>query len=200
MRNILITTVGLLLILSQVSLGQVKNQSSYFALRAGYLQTITDVTSSRGNTFLRGMGNRDSFYGGVFYHRNIARFVAYRMELNYQQKGVESQDLSGNVLLQRRFHYAGLTPLIGITPLSGLGLYVGPEANLRVGNAPLGRNAVPIEVGISGRIAYRYKWIGVEVGYFRAFNEFAAIELGQDLRFGLKNRTWQVGLFLVPNG
>jgi hypothetical protein len=39
----------------------------------------------------------------------------------------------------------------------------------------------------------------VEVGYFKAFNEFTSIDLGSDVRFGLKNTTWQAGLFFVPN-
>jgi hypothetical protein len=184
---------------NQLSFGQSKKQLSYFAFRAGYLQTKIDLTSSRSNTYLGGIANRNSFYGGVFYHNNVTRFLAYRIELNYQQKGVENQDFSGNVLFQRRFHYVGVTPLVGITPITGLGLYIGPEANVRLGRVPLGRSENPIEVGISSRVAYRYKWIGVEVGYFKAFNKFTSIELGPDLQFGMKNRTWQAGLFFTPN-
>lgn len=82
---------------------------------------------------------------------------------------------------------------------------MGPEANVYLGQsverANYGPNATPIEFGITSRLSYRYKWIGLEVSYFEASNEYKSFNLGSgDLgtRFGFKNRTWQAGLLLVP--
>lgn len=189
--------MGLLLVTSTVALGQVTSKQSYFGLRAGYLRASTQQTSSVFNVNLRGVAPRSSFYGGGFYQHALSRWIVYRIELNYQQKGIDNQDFDGNTLFQQKFHYVGVTPLIGITPLSGLSLLVGPEANVYLGKGTQGRSFAPVELGVSGRIAYRYKWIGVEGGYFKSFNEYARDDFGS-VRFGFKNQTWQAGLIFVP--
>lgn len=189
--------MGLLLVTSTVASGQATSKQSYFGVRAGYLRASTQQTSSIPNVNLRGVAPRSSFYGGGFYQHALSRRLAYRIELNYQQKGIDNQDFDGNTLFQQKFHYVGVTPLIGLTPISGLSLFVGPEANVYLGKGTQDRNFAPIELGMSGRISYRYKWIGVEAGYFKSFNEYAHDDLGST-RFGFKNQTWQVGLIFAP--
>jgi len=196
MRSVYSQFIALLLISNIVS-GQATSKESYFGIRAGYLRASTNLTSSNTSYGLGGVAPRNSFYGGVFYHQNISRWLAYRTELNYQQKGIENQDYDGNVLFQQKFHYIGLTPLIGFTPISGLGFFVGPEANVHFGRSMWSNNAASIEIGVSGRVSYRYKSIGVEVGYFKGLNEYTSVDFG-DNRFGFKNRTWQAGLLFVP--
>ncbi|MBC3795132.1 outer membrane beta-barrel protein [Spirosoma utsteinense] len=194
--------MGLLLIISTVALGQATSKQSYFGIRTGYLRASTQLTNSLLNyslpsVSLAGVAPRNSFYGGVFYQHALSRWIAYRIELNYQQKGIQNQDFDGNTLFQQKFHYVGVTPLIGITPVSGLGLFVGPEANVYFGKSAWSEHASLVELGISGRASYRYKWIGVDVGYFKSFNEYTHVDLG-NIRFGFKNQTWQVGLIFVP--
>lgn len=194
--------IGLLLAMNTVAVGQVPNKRGYFGIRMGYVRASTDLTSSQKGSSLIGVDPLNSFYGGAFYQRNLSQRVVYRIELNYQQKGNETQDRNGNVLSRQRFHYVGVTPLIGITPLSGLNLLVGPEANFYFGRTAFDRNAPAAELGISGRVAYRYKWIGIEAGYFRGFNEYNSINIvnavAGNTRFSFKNRTWQIGLIFVP--
>ncbi|MBR8841101.1 MAG: PorT family protein [Stigonema ocellatum SAG 48.90 = DSM 106950] len=187
----------LLLVTSTVVLGQASSKQGYFGVRVGYLRASTDLTSSRNDSRLGGVAPLNSFYGGVFYQHALSRWIAYRVEVNYQQKGIENQDQDGNKLFEQKFHYVGVTPLIGFTPLSGLGFFVGPEANYYFGESAFSKNAASVELGISGRIAYRYKWIGVEASYFKSFNEYTHLDLG-NTRFGFKNQTWQVGLIFVP--
>ena len=194
--------IGLLFAINTVTVGQVPNEGGYFGIRAGYLRASTDLISSPKGSSLSGVGPLNSFYGGAFYRHNLSQRVIYRIELNYQQKGNETQDRNGNVLSRQRFHYVGVTPLIGITPVTGLDLLVGPEANFYLGRTALDRNASAVELGISGRVAYRYKWIGVEAGYFRGFNDYNSINIGNAVtgttQFSFKNRTWQIGLIFVP--
>jgi hypothetical protein len=127
--------------------------------------------------------------------------LAYRVELNYQQKGVELQDQNGNVVGHQKLHYAGLTPLIGITPLNGLSLLVGPEANVYLGQSVDGANygpgTTPIELGISSRLCYRYKWIGLELGYSQALNDYKSVDIG-GARSTLRNHVLQAGLLFTP--
>ena len=189
--------VSLLLMTSTVALGQATSKQSYFGVRAGYLRAYTQLTSSSPNVNLRGVGPRSSFYGGAFYQHALSRWIAYRIEINYQQKGITNQDFDGNTLFQQRFHYVGATPLIGFTPVSGLSLFVGPEVNFHLGKGAQSKNFAPVELGISSRVSYRYKWIGVEVGYFKSFNEYTHDDLGIT-RFGFKSQIWQVGLIFVP--
>lgn len=192
------------LVTSTVVLGQVSSKHSYFGVRAGYLRASTDLTSSPEGSDLRGVAPLNGYYGGVFYQHNLPNRITYRVELNYQQKGNEAQDQNGNVSYQRKFQYVGLTPLIGVTPISGLSLLVGPEVNFYFGIKAFDRNAPLAEFGISGRVAYRYKWIGIEVGYFKGISKYNSVTIqnnpaiGGDTRFDFKNQTWQVGLIFVP--
>lgn len=189
---------------STIVLGQVSSKHSYFGVRAGYLRASTNITSSPEGSSLRGLAPLNSFYGGVFYQHTLPSRIAYRVELNYQQKGNEAQDQNGTVAYQRKFQYVGLTPLIGITPISGLSLLVGPEVNFYFGKKAFDRNAPLAEFGISGRVVYRHKWIGIEAGYFKGINEYNSITIknspiiGGDTRFNFRNQTWQVGLIFVP--
>lgn len=203
MKFFLLQFVVLLLTVRSSAFGQASAKTSYIGLRTGYLRTATTITASEGaknlGTKLVGIADRSSFYGGVFYHHNLGKVIAYRVELNYQQKGVQNQGPAGNLLFEQPFHYIGVTPLLGITPLSGLGVFVGPEANLRVGSVPneAYNRPTPIEVGISSRVAYRYKRIGIEVSYFNAFNTFNSFEVNPIVQFDFKNQNWQAGLFFV---
>ena len=200
MKTLYLQALTLLVLMAHVSRAQTTAKVDYFGIRAGYLKASTDLTSSRNDIRLGGVAPINSFYVGGFYHHNILSWLAYRVDLNYQQKGIELQDQNGSIVGHQRLHYAGLTPLIGITPLKGLGLFVGPEANVYLGQsaerANYGPNMTPIEFGITSRLSYRYKWIGLEVGYFEALNEYKSVDLGA--RFGFKNRTWQAGLLFVP--
>ena len=188
---------GLLLMASTVVMGQATSKQSYFGVRAGYLRASTQLTSSSPTVNLRGVGPLNSFYGGVAYQHALSRWIAYRVELTYQQKGIDNQDFDGNSLSQQKFHYVGVTPLIGIRPLSGLGLFVGPEVNFHFGKGARSGNFTPIELGMSSRFSYRYKWIGIEAGYFKSFNEYTHDDIGI-ARFGFTSQTWQVGLIFVP--
>ncbi|WP_420151682.1 hypothetical protein [Spirosoma sp.] len=203
MKLLLFQLVTLLSMLSSLAFGQISPKTNYFGLRAGYLRTATTITASQGakdyGTKLVGIADRSGFYSGVFYHHNLGKVLAYRLELNYQQKGIQNQDPAGNFLFEQPFHYIGFTPLFGITPLSKLSVFVGPEANLRVGAIPPGQNNRPtsIEAGISTRVSYRYKRIGIEVSYFNAFNTFNSFEVNPIIRFDFKNQNWQAGLFFA---
>lgn len=196
--------MGPLLITSMIALGQTTSKQSYFGVRAGYLRASTDVTSSPEGSNLTGVSPLNGYYGGLFYQHDSPNRIAYRAELNYQHKGNENQDRNGNILSQERFNYVGLTPLIGITPIPGLSLLVGPEVNVYIGKKAFNRNAPLAEFGISGRVTYRRKWIGIEVGYFKGFNEYNSVTVrnspavGEDIRFSFKNQTCQVGLIFVP--
>ncbi|AUD06497.1 outer membrane beta-barrel protein [Spirosoma pollinicola] len=200
MKTLYFQTLVLLVLMTNVTRAQVPTRPNYFGIRAGYLKASTDLTSSRNDIRLGGIAPLNSFYAGVFYHHNLSRWFAYRVDLTYQQKGIELQDQTGSIVGHQRLHYAGLTPLIGITPLKGLSLFVGPEANVYLGQsverANYGPTVTPIEFGLSGRLSYRYKWIGLEVSYFEALNEYKSVDLGA--RFGFKSRTWQAGLLFVP--
>ena len=188
-----------LLISGTVGFGQAPSQESYFGIRGGYLRASTDLTYSPYNLQLDGLAPRNSFYGGVFYHHTVAHQIAYRVELNYQQKGLEYKDQNGDVSSRNKFHYVGLTPLIGITPLRGLSFFIGPEINVNVRKVSAEPNARirSIETGISGRVSYRYKWIGVEAGYFKAFNDYMVLDL-ITAQSSFKNHSWQAGLFFTP--
>ncbi|MCK8495357.1 hypothetical protein M0L20_26060 [Spirosoma sp. RP8] len=83
------------------------------------------------------------------------------MQAGYQQKEIEYQLPNSDLVSRQKFHYASLTPLIGITLINGVGLFVGPEANVSLGQSVRSTNAVPIEVGISSRLSYRYRWLGL---------------------------------------
>ena len=199
MKNSWFKLVGLMLLASPVVFGQVKSKKSYLGIRAGYLHTSTNLTIQSGSpyqTLLGRVAPQNSYYGGVFYHHSVRSWLAYRVETNYQLKGFNSQDQNGTTLSAQRFHYIGVTPLIGITPVTNLSLFVGPEANLFL-HASAGPNPDPIELGISGRISYRYQWIGLEVGYFNAFNQHLYLAPSAT-RFSFTNRTWQIGLLFVP--
>lgn len=200
MKNNWFKLVGLLLLTGPVVVGQAMSKKSYLGVRAGYLQsstTLTSQSSSPYQTLLGGLAPRNTYYGGVFYHQNLRSWLAYRVEATYQLKGFTNQDQNGTMLSAQRFHYIGLTPLIGITPVTGLSFFVGPEANLFL-HASSGSNPDPIEFGISGRVAYRYHWIGLEVGYFNSFNQYLYFT-ANSARFSFTNRTWQLGLFFVPS-
>lgn len=199
MKAICLQIIGLL-ISSTIGFGQARSRESYFGIRGGYLRALTDLTFSPNNLHLDDLAPRNSFYGGLFYHHTIAHQIAYRVELNYQQKGLEYKDQNGNVSSQNKFHYVGLTPLIGITPLRGLSFFIGPEVNFNIRKVSAEPNARirSIETGISGRISYRYKWIGIEAGYFKAFNEYMVLDL-ITAQSSFKNHTWQAGLFFTPD-
>jgi hypothetical protein len=183
-------------------LGQTPIKQNYIGVRAGYLLASTDLTTVTSIALpyqirLGGVAPLNSFYAGAFYHHTLLPWLAYRVDLNYQRKGIENQLPNGDVVFRQKFHYVGLTPLIGITPIDGLGLFVGPEANVYFGQSIWSANAAPIELGISSRVSYRYRWIGLEVGYFKGLNEYTSLNLF-GARFGFKNRTWQAGLLFVP--
>jgi len=204
MKTVYCKTLALLILTVSISCAQTPAKENYFGIRAGYLKSLTDVNNITKLPYeirLGGIAPLNSFYGGVFYHHNVAPWLAYRVELNYQQKGIELQDQNGSVVGHQRLHYAGVTPLIGITPLNGLNLFVGPEANGYLGQsverANYGSNTTPIELGISSRLSYRYKWIGLELGYSQALNDYKSVDVG-GAQSNLRNRTWQVGLLLVP--
>lgn len=205
MRIIFFQLVILFLTLSRPTFAQAPTKLSYFGIRAGFLQTATSITRSQlGIDYgakLVGVAGRNSFYGGFFYQRHSRKLLAYRLEVNYQQKGLRKEDEEGNLLYNQPFHYIGATPFIGITPLAGLSLFVGPEANLRIASASrIYEKPTTIEMGLSGRVSYRYKWIGLEVSYFNALNYFNTFEYNPIHTFDLKNRTWQAGLFFALKG
>lgn len=201
MKSTCLKIVCLFAITSSLGFGQIPVKQSYFGIRGGYQRVATDVfISALGNTYTtKGYAPRNTFYSGVFYQQNLSQRLLYRMELNYQQKGLEHHDQDGSTSFQKRLHYVGLTPLIGFNPITNLSLLVGPEANWLAKNSSPSptSNTRTIEVGLTARVAYRYKWIGFEVGYFRAFNEYS--DLSSPI-FGtkFKSRTWQAGLFLIP--
>ncbi len=204
MKTVYCKTLALVISVINISYAQNLVKGNYFGIRAGYLKSSTDVdnvTKLPYEVRLGGVASLNSFYGGLFYHHNISPWLAYRVELNYQQKGVELQDQNGSVVGHQKLHYAGLTPLIGITPLKGLSLFVGPEANAYLGQsvdgANYGPNTAPIELSISSRLSYRYKWIGLEVGYSKALNDYKSVNIG-GARSDLRNRAWQAGLLFAP--
>ncbi|MCX6218463.1 outer membrane beta-barrel protein [Spirosoma sp.] len=191
---------------ANLGLGQSTGSQNYFGIKGGFQRVTTDVfISASGNTYSnKGYAPRDAFYTGIFYQQGFGKRFAYRIEANYQQKGYAHYDQNSDVMYQNRFHYVGLTPLIGFYPITNLSLLVGPEVNWLVKNSvyspysptPAGNNR-PVEVGLTARVAYRYKWIGLEVGYFNAFNEYLFLP-GVDSDTKFKNRTWQAGLFIIP--
>ncbi|GAB3901491.1 outer membrane beta-barrel protein [Spirosoma agri] len=204
MKTVYCKTLALVISIINVSYAQNPVKESYFGIRAGYLKASTDVNNLTKLPYeirLGGVAPLNSFYGGVFYHHNVSPWLAYRVELNYQQKGIELQNQNGNVVGHQKLHYAGLTPLIGITPLNGLSLFVGPEANVYLGQsvdgANYGPNTTPIELGISSRLSYRYKWIGLEVGHSQALNDYKSVDIA-GARSTLRNRAWQAGLLFAP--
>ncbi len=184
------------LLTTTLASAQTLTKANYFGVRAGYLRASTSVTSSRSDMRFLGVAPLNSFYAGAFYQHTLSALLVYRVEINYQQKGIEYQLPNGDLVSRQKFYYASLTPLIGITPIKGVGLFVGPEANVSLGQNVRSNNAAPIEVGISSRLSYQYRWLGLEVGYFKSLNEFTFLDLGA--RFGFTNQTWQAGLSFVP--
>jgi len=191
--------------------GQAETKPGHVGIRAGYLRATTDVTPSQGalnyGVVLLGIGDKPGWYGGVYYHRRPERQLTYRVEANYQQKGVRNYDVAGNFSFTQPFHYLNLTPLLCLTPsrrvpFSGLKVLLGPEANLRVGAVPPGRGnkPAPVELGTSGRVVYQYGRVGLEAAYFRALNEFNQFEENPIFVFGYKNQSWTLGLSVALSG
>lgn len=198
MKAINIGILILLVLVATIAQAQTVYKTSYYAIRVGFLNASTELSSSSTAQRLGGIAPLNSYYVGALYQRdNVLPGLSYRAEVTYQRKGIEYQNFDGYVVTRQKFHYVGLTPLIGIMPVNGLGLFVGPEINISIGQSAWTTTAVPIEYGIASRLSYRYRWIGAEVGYFSGLNEFTSLELGA--RFGFKNRTWQAGLFIVPS-
>ncbi|WP_245776870.1 hypothetical protein [Spirosoma endophyticum] len=169
----------------------------------GYVHSTSSLTYSQEvmsyGTNVVGVADRSGFYGGVFYQHPIGKTLAYRVELNYQKKGSNQNDQLGNYIYSLPFNYIGLTPLVGFTPLPGLGIFVGPEANLRVNSIPPTATLSPaaIELGVSSRLSYRYKAIGVEVGYFKGLSPYYTFNLGGPVKVDFTNQNWQAGIFIV---
>lgn len=186
-------------VLCTTAFGQSPGRENYVGIRAGYLRASSQFTLLPYKIQQNNVAPRSSYYGGIFYHHNLTSWLAYRVELNYQQKGQTRRNLDGSVADQRPFNYVGVTPLIGLTPLPGLGIFIGPEANVRMNRILTDDSykAPPIETGVSSRLTYRYKWAGLEVGYFQAFNSYSTLYLPEG-QYNYKNYTWHIGLFFVP--
>ena len=191
----------LLLFSSHLVFSQTLPRIGYFSIRGGYQRVTTDIAiSTIGGVYKsQGIASRSTFYGGTFYQQSLNRWLVYRLELNYQQKGLEYRDQNDKVSFQQRLHYVGLTPLIGISPLTNLSVFIGPEANQLVKNSyPSPTNEIKsIELGLTARVSYTYKWIGLEAGYFKGFTEYLNLN-SVDSETKFKNRSWQVGLSIIP--
>ncbi|MBD2705787.1 PorT family protein [Spirosoma sp. BT702] len=191
----------LLLFSSHLAFSQTTTTPGYFGIRAGYQRVATDIAiSTIGGVYnSRGIAPRSTFYGGGFYQQSLNRWLVFRLELNYQQKGLEYLDQNVKPTVQQRLHYVGLTPLIGINPLPNLSVLIGPEGNQLVkDSSPSPTNEIKsIELGLTARISYTYKWIGLEAGYFKAFTGYQNLK-SVDFESTSKNRSWQVGLLVIP--
>ncbi|SOD96295.1 outer membrane beta-barrel protein [Spirosoma fluviale] len=206
MTKIYFRIVIVSLFLSCEVFGQEPTKRSFFAIRTGYVHSASNLIYSPDamnyGTNVVGVADKSGFYGGAFYQHTVGKSFAYRVDLTYQEKGSTQNDQLGNYMYSLPYNYVGVTPLVGITPVTGLGIFVGPEANLRVNSIPTGSGTLTvsptaIELGISSRLSYRYKAIGVEVSYFKGLNQYYTFNLGGPVKVDFKNQNWQAGIFII---
>ncbi|MVM33531.1 hypothetical protein GO755_26070 [Spirosoma sp. HMF4905] len=179
-------------------------QRSGFGFRMGLnysLATVSDfyVNSSTPITSLGGVRPKSSYYlGGFYYKELIPNQLTYRLEANLQQKGVGSVDPVGKPVINARYYYLGVTPLIGLQLFNKLTIYTGPELNVLVAKTNSWGKGYPLEIGLTARLSYTVGKIGIEASYFRGFTRYDQLKdsspFGGPFEFDFYNQNAQLGL------
>lgn len=169
--------------------------SSEFALRAGYLHSITKVDQVEGYAIYTPVNEaKPGFYVGGQYQLKFGKRFISRGEVDFQHKGlIANVDYNGT--RQRQvldYNYIGITPTIGFAPLTNLAILVGPEFNFLLNNGGNGKSTNTIEYGLAARCSYQFIKFSVDIGYFIGLNEFR--KTPEIVNHHYYNRNLQVGI------
>ena len=167
--------------------------NSEFALRAGYLYSITKVDKIGDYTiFIPDVKAKPGFYIGGQYQLRISKRFMSRSEINFQNKGIITDYDYDGTLNRVDFNYIGITQMGGFTPLTNLTLLIGPEFNVSLNNKPNQKSTNAIECGIAMRCSYQFNKIAADFGYFVGLNEIRKLpSMGNNKYY---NRNLQVGI------
>ncbi|SOD88909.1 PorT family protein [Spirosoma fluviale] len=183
----------LAIVLIMFSSSQLRAQKeNSFTIRAGYLHSSTHVEIA--NSLLIGIAlvkAKPGFYIGLAYEHLLSTLLTSQIELNFQQKGQRLGNYAGDMPINLNYNYIGLTPTIGIQPMSNLSFWVGPEVNLLVGKSSSWPHSNSIEVGLVGRVRYQFRRMGITGGYFKGLTVH---DRSTTKTYAFTNRNWQVGL------
>lgn len=193
MRNYL-TLLLFSFVMGSSLLAHTQNGITY-GIRAGYLHSLTHVKKTASNTPFNiiGLASKPGFYLGGYLTKETSGAFLWLIDLNYQNKGQFSNDIAGSVKIKNSYHYLGATPMVGLKLSRRLSAAVGPEVNFLIGKKSAWSEASAIEVGVTGRLFYRWNRLGLQAGYFRAINKYDGRSFNS-FGFDFINSNLQVGL------
>lgn len=159
--------------------------------QAVYLYSLTHLTSTTYSLIgLPEVKLKPGFYAGIAYTHQWKNRLIGGFEVGYQNKGFAQRDYINDRNISITYHYLSITPLIGISPLKGFDVLVGPQLNVLLSKSVrVGDNDKPVEFGLAGKLRYQYHRFGLTAGYFKNLTVFY-----RSGDYYLINQNWQVGL------
>ncbi|QIP15356.1 hypothetical protein G8759_23375 [Spirosoma aureum] len=146
---------------------------------------------------LAGLLPRYGFYIGGFYTRPIIKDqLSLRIDATFQQKGLKSRYINGQINLIAGYYYLGINPQIGLHLTRNITLLTGIEFNPLIRTQNAWADTDPLEVGLTFRLNYMFGRVGAEISYFKGFTRFAqaVTQIAGAGPFDLYNQSAQVGL------